>query len=186
MITSMIGCVMHTDLWPWPISSRLLSCDVAYFIDWIYMWHKYNPRGVDVSRTIFRSKVKVTWVVQFFCGRGSTLLIDHRSTNFVVSGYGLSPIGCLATNLTSSADLLPFGLEGTALQWKSNQSFTLKKTYYTRPPPSPPSTKLKGGILVSHRPSICLPICPSVCGQNRVRSVTSTILAGSISYLHNL
>ena len=29
-------------------------------------------------------------------------------------------------------------------------------------------------------------IRPSVCGQNRVRSVTSTILAGSISYLHIL
>ena len=29
-------------------------------------------------------------------------------------------------------------------------------------------------------------ICPSVCGQNRVRSVSSTILAGSISYLRIL
>ena len=28
--------------------------------------------------------------------------------------------------------------------------------------------------------------CPSVCGQNRVRSVSSTILAESISYLHIL
>ena len=44
------------------------------------------------------------------------------------------------------------------------------------------STKLKGGILVSHCPSVRL----SVCGQNRVRSVSSTILVGSISYLHIL
>ena len=29
-------------------------------------------------------------------------------------------------------------------------------------------------------------VCPSVCGQNRVRSVSSTILVGSISYLHIL
>ena len=29
-----------------------------------------------------------------------------------------------------------------------------------------------------------LSVCPSVCGQNRVSSVTSTVLAGSISYLH--
>ena len=47
---------------------------------------------------------------------------------------------------------------------------------------TPRSTKLKGGILVSPCPSVC----PSVCGQNRVRSVSSTILARSISYLHIL
>ena len=46
------------------------------------------------------------------------------------------------------------------------------------------STKLKGGILVPRLPSVCLSVCPSVCGQNRVRSVTSTILARSILYLH--
>ena len=40
----------------------------------------------------------------------------------------------------------------------------------------------KGGILVSPCPSVRL----SVCGQNRVRSVSSTILIGSISYLHIL
>ena len=40
----------------------------------------------------------------------------------------------------------------------------------------------KGGILVSRR----LSVCQSVCGQNRVRSISSTILAGSISYLHIL
>ena len=40
----------------------------------------------------------------------------------------------------------------------------------------------KGGILVSRCPSVC----PSVYGQNHVRSVTSTILARSISYLHIL
>ena len=40
----------------------------------------------------------------------------------------------------------------------------------------------KGGILVSPCPSVRL----SVCGQNRVRSVSSTILNESISYLHIL
>ena len=34
--------------------------------------------------------------------------------------------------------------------------------------------------------SVRLPVCPSVCGQNRVCSVSSIILAGSISYLHIL
>ena len=46
----------------------------------------------------------------------------------------------------------------------------------------PASTKLKGGILVSPCPSVRL----SVCGQNGVRSVSSTIVIGSISYLHIL
>ena len=40
----------------------------------------------------------------------------------------------------------------------------------------------KGGILVSS----CLSICPSICGWDRVHSVSSTILAGFISYLHIL
>ena len=44
------------------------------------------------------------------------------------------------------------------------------------------STKLKGGILVSPCPSVC----PSVCEQNRVCSVSFTILVGSISYPHIL
>ena len=34
--------------------------------------------------------------------------------------------------------------------------------------------------------SVRLSVCPSVCGQNRVRSVSSTIIVGSISYLHIL
>ena len=38
----------------------------------------------------------------------------------------------------------------------------------------------KGGILVSPCPSVRL----SVCGQNRVRSISSTIFVGSIWYLH--
>ena len=44
----------------------------------------------------------------------------------------------------------------------------------------------KGGILVSRRPSVSPSVCQSVCGQNCVCSVSSTILAGSISYLHIL
>ena len=49
---------------------------------------------------------------------------------------------------------------------------------------SPPaSTKLKGGILVSPCPQSG---CPSICGRNRVCSVSSTILAESIAFLHVL
>ena len=49
MVTSMRGCVACSYLWPWHISSRLFSCDIAHFIYYIYMWHKCNPWGEDVS-----------------------------------------------------------------------------------------------------------------------------------------
>ena len=51
MIISMRGCVGHNDLWPWPIYSRLSECDLAYFMDYvyIYIWHKHYPWGDDVS-----------------------------------------------------------------------------------------------------------------------------------------
>ena len=54
MITSMRGCVAHIDRWSWPINLMLFSCDVAYFMDDIHMWHEYNPWRDDVSRTIPR------------------------------------------------------------------------------------------------------------------------------------
>ena len=44
---------------------------------------------------------------------------------------------------------------------------------------TPTSTKLKGGILVSPCPSVCPSIRLSVCWQNCVCSVSSTILIGS-------
>ena len=76
IITSMRGCVACNDLWPWPISSRLFSCDFAYFMDCIYEWHKYNPSGDDVSHTICRSKVKVTQVLLVFAVGAGGILVD--------------------------------------------------------------------------------------------------------------
>ena len=40
--------------------------------------------------------------------------------------------------------------------------------------------------ILQRRPSVRLSVRLSVCGQNRVRSVSSRILIGSISYLHIL
>ena len=56
--------------------------------------------------------------------------------------------------------------------------FNLKVEIYLIIPPA--STKLKGGVYWFHLVRL------SVCGQNRVPSVSSTILMGSISYLHIL
>ena len=53
----------------------------------------------------------------------------------------------------------------------------------------PASTKLIGGytgITLSVCPSVRPSVRLSVCGQNRVRSVSSRMLIGSISYLHIL
>ena len=55
MITSMRRSVAFNDLWPSPTSSRLFHCEIAYFMDDIHMWLKYNPGGDDVSCTISRS-----------------------------------------------------------------------------------------------------------------------------------
>ena len=134
MITSMSGCVMHSDLWPWPISSRLFSCDIAYFLDWIYMWHKYNPRGVDVSRTIFRSKVKVTWVVQIFLRSGQRSPNRSPIYNFCCFRLWLVTYWVPSHKLNQCWLIAIWTLEGTDLQWKSNQSFTLKKTYFKLSP----------------------------------------------------
>ena len=45
MITSMRGGVASSDLWHWPISSRLFNCDV-YFMNYIHMWQKYKLSGM--------------------------------------------------------------------------------------------------------------------------------------------
>ena len=70
--------VSHNDLWPWPISSRLFSCDIPYFMDYINMCHKYNPWGDNVSHIISRSKVKIKGYSNF-CGLGG----DYPSRSLI-------------------------------------------------------------------------------------------------------
>ena len=50
---------------------------------------------------------------------------------------------------------------------------------------TPASTELKRGY-TGFTSSICPSVRPSICGWNRIRSVSSTILAGSSSYLYLL
>ena len=69
----------------------------------------------------------------------------------------------------------------TLFQWRS----CLYNLYIVKTMPllyPPLQRSWKGGILVSPCPSLRL----SICGQNRVHSVSSTILIGSISHLHIL
>ena len=53
---------------------------------------------------------------------------------------------------------------------------------------TPSFNEVERGVYWFHlvRPSVRPSVRLSVCGQNRVRSVSSTILVGSISYLHIL
>ena len=90
--------VSHNDLWPWLISSRLFSCDIADFMDYIHMWHKYHPWGDNVSCAISRSKVKVTRVVQIFAVRARVSLVDHKTT---ISSYGCNYLSMLGLKLMS-------------------------------------------------------------------------------------
>ena len=60
----------------------------------------------------------------------------------------------------------------TALRWMSQN---LIGDHYT------PLNKVEGGYT-----GFTMSICPSICGQNRGHSVSSTILTESISYLHIL
>ena len=71
MITSMRGCFACNGLRPWPISSRLFSCDIAYFMDYSYASQIQPMRGWCVMYyfQVNRSKVNVTQVVWIFAVR---------------------------------------------------------------------------------------------------------------------
>ena len=104
MITSMRSCVAWNDIWPWHISSRLFSCDVAYFMDYIRMWHKYNPGGKDVSCTISRSTGQRSRSQMLFAslqsGQGVSQWI--AGLQFLVSPWRNRPIDHFPTTTTTT------------------------------------------------------------------------------------
>ena len=68
MITSIRRCVACNDLWPSPISWRLFSCEIAYFMDYIHVVQIQTRRGgcAMYHFQVNRSKVKVIQVIQIF------------------------------------------------------------------------------------------------------------------------
>ena len=75
MITNMRRYVVCNDLWPWPISSRLFSCEVAYFNGLYSHVTQIQPRRgccVMYHFQVNRSKVKVIhrWLTFLQLGRG--------------------------------------------------------------------------------------------------------------------
>ena len=80
-------------------------------------------------------------------------------------------VSVVAVSVCGRYDLLPTGL------YQSNTTYLL--SVY------PPPTKFSGVILASIGSSVCL-FRPYICGWNRVWSISSPILAGSISHLHIL
>ena len=69
------------------------------------------------------------------------------------------------------------------IDWLINQLISIDYT-----PRFPRFNEVERGVYWYHlvRLSVCPSICLSICGQNRVHSVSSTILIGSISYLQIL
>ena len=92
MITSMRRCVTCNDLWAWPVSLRLFSCDIAYFMDYIHMMQKCNPWGDNVSCSISRSiglRSRSHRLFTFFAVGAGSIPVDH-DLQFLVLKYSFN------------------------------------------------------------------------------------------------
>ena len=76
----------------------------------------------------------------------------------------------------------PFGNRFLNTSWAVGLTYWIVYFHFFIPPSS---TKLKGGY-TGFTLSVCPSVRLSICGQNHVRSVSSTILIKSSSYLHIL
>ena len=106
----------------------------------------------------------------------SIIILYYITLHYITLSYLMLSYRCrsvMATRVWLVAAYVVLG--ATLAHAQSKFKFASLFPYYT-----PCSTKLKGDILVSP----CPPVRWCVCGQNRVRSVSFTILAGSISFLH--
>ena len=103
MITSTRGCVT---LWPWPISSRLFSCDIAHFVDYIHVSQIQPVEGQCVTFyfSVNRSKVKVTQVRIFAVWAGG-ILVEISDLQFLVIAEWRTVSGLVAHH---PFDDLPF------------------------------------------------------------------------------
>ena len=61
-------------------------CYVAHFIDYIHLWHKYNPWGDDMLHTISRSvgQMSRSHFIRIFAVGAGCILVDHRFTILVL------------------------------------------------------------------------------------------------------
>ena len=87
-------------------------------------------------------------------------------------------VSCSSMPFTLCCLVTPHGVIGIGRYW-----FRLRPLVWQHQIILPPLQRI---IQVSRRPYVRPSVCPSGCGQHRVRSVTFTTLAGSISYLHIL
>ena len=100
MITSMRRCVARNVMWPWHLCLRLYTCDIAYFMDYIHMLHKYNPWEDDVSCTISRSIGQRSHsIFAFFQSGRGCILVDHCSST---SGLFPKNLTCLLSKTFSA------------------------------------------------------------------------------------
>ena len=81
LITGVRGCVACSDLWPWPISSRFFSCDIAYCMDYIHV-AQIQPMTYNVSCTISRPTGRKWRSHRPFACLQSGLGYSSRSLNY--------------------------------------------------------------------------------------------------------
>ena len=105
LITSMRGCVMHNDLWPWPISSRsfsheiavkLIKCGIscgihstacAFWVVYFHIWHKWLLAWEGLLRRItliYIFKVTQAW----FCSKTAKILHNLSWPHYSMYSYG--------------------------------------------------------------------------------------------------
>ena len=114
------------------------------------------------------------------CYHEAFLLWGHYHNNIVLFHHD-SPI--TRSHFVDPTDRAIKGFYCIYVTKLSHHRFWKWHLFSAKPFLYPPLQRIwKGDILVSPCPSVHL----SVCGQNHVRSVSSTILVGPISYLHIL
>ena len=67
------------------VQTYIFSCGVAYFMDHIHLWHKYNPLGTTIFRSIDQRTQCHTRHSKNFCGRGEGYPNVSRSRSTICS-----------------------------------------------------------------------------------------------------
>ena len=146
----------------------MLHCKIAHFKQ---NWESH-PSYLD-SRTLHMYHVKhQTWVYVICCN--TLFVLAHIDISIIQKSKYFAKLICMYLDFVDQRNAYWIMLVSWSLypllqwSWRGGGGGILAS----------PDTYIKCAIQMSVR--------PSVCGQNRVRSVSSTILVGSISYLHIL
>ena len=165
IIISIKGCVTCNDLWPWPICSRSFGLD-------------FENRVRSVASTVLDGFFP--YLVQMITSMRRCVACDDlwpwpiSSRSFYLD-FENRVWGGGYPRRWHRLIYLVFSIFSSLFEYEEWCLCILFSIFIL-----PASTKLKGGVYWYHLVRL------SICGQNHVCSVSSTILIGSISYLHIL